>query len=131
MDKQQPDGSGDTLVAFRLPGEVAETTVSVVGEFNDWSADAHRMRRADEGFAVVIPLAPGRAYRFRYLLDGERWMNDWAADDYVPNEFGGEDSVVDLTDVPVVDPPTDGATDDARPSTRPIRTDRGRVPACR
>jgi 1,4-alpha-glucan branching enzyme len=131
MDKQQTNGSGETLVSFRLPGEVAATTASVVGEFNDWSADAHRMRRNDEGFAVVIPLAPGRAYRFRYLLDGERWMNDWAADAYVPNEFGGEDSVVDLTDRPVVDAPTDGATDDARRSARPSRTDGGRVPACR
>ena len=36
----------------------------------------------------------GRQYRFRYLFDEGRWENDWAADDYVANEFGGEDSVV-------------------------------------
>jgi len=33
---------------------------------------------------------------FRYLVDGERWENDWAADAYVPNPFGGEDSVVEV-----------------------------------
>ena len=44
-----------------------------------------------------MELAAGRRWRFRYLLDGARWENDWAADDYVANEFGGEDSVVELS----------------------------------
>jgi hypothetical protein len=34
--------------------------------------------------------------RFRYLLDGERWENDWTADAYVPNSFGSDDSVVEV-----------------------------------
>ncbi len=32
----------------------------------------------------------------KYLLDGERWENDWAADGYVPNPFASEDSVVEV-----------------------------------
>ena len=32
---------------------------------------------------------------FRYVLDGELWENDWAADDYLPNSHGADDSVVD------------------------------------
>ncbi len=36
------------------------------------------------------------AVRFRYLLDGERWENDWAADGYVPNPFGSEDSLLEV-----------------------------------
>ena len=104
MNKQHIDGSGMTLVTFRVPAEVRATAVSVVGEFNDWSEDAHRMRRENDAFLAVIPLMPGRAYRFRYLLDGERRVNDWAADTYVSNEFGGADSLVDLTDMaPVLD----------------------------
>jgi hypothetical protein len=35
-------------------------------------------------------------YRFRYLVDGRSWENDWAADLYVPNGYGGDDSVVDV-----------------------------------
>ena len=46
---------------------------------------------------MTVGLDAGRAYRFRYLLDGQRWENDWAADAYQPNDFGGDDSVVDLT----------------------------------
>ena len=68
------------------------------GEWNEWSADADVMRRdAEGGFSVTVGLDAGRAYRFRYLLDGQRWDNDWAADAYVRNDFGGDDSVVDLT----------------------------------
>ena len=54
------------------------------------------MRRdAGGGFSVTVDLDAGRAYRFRYLLDGQRWDNDWAAHAYVANDFGGDDSVVD------------------------------------
>ena len=41
MDKQHINGSAETLVTFRVPAEVRARTVSVVGEFNDWSEDAH------------------------------------------------------------------------------------------
>ncbi len=49
------------------------------------------------GFSLTVGLDTGRAYRFRYLLDGQRWDNDWAADAYLRNDFGGDDSVLDLT----------------------------------
>ena len=42
-------------------------------------------------------MLPGRSYRFRYYLGGGRWENDWDADSYVDNEFGGADSVVTLS----------------------------------
>jgi hypothetical protein len=64
------------------------------------------MRRdAEGGFSLTADLEAGRTYRFRYLLDGERWDNDWAADAYVPNSFGGDDSVVDLTALAEAIPP--------------------------
>ena len=64
------------------------------------------MRRdAEGGFSVTVGLDAGRAYRFRYLLDGQRWDNDWAADAYVRNDFGGDDSVVDLTALAEAVPP--------------------------
>jgi len=39
-------------------------------------------------------LSAGREYQFRYLVDGQDWYNDWQADKYVPNNFGGDNSVV-------------------------------------
>ena len=53
-------------------------------------------RRKDGSFSQTISLKPGQQYRFRYVLDGKRWENDWAADAYLPNPFGTEDSVVEV-----------------------------------
>jgi 1,4-alpha-glucan branching enzyme len=97
MVEAASDGNGSVVTVFRLPHEVLADEVCVVGEFNDWSTTANPMERDGNEFVARIELAPGRSYRFRYLLDGQRWENDWSADAYVPNEFGGEDSVIDLT----------------------------------
>jgi len=91
-------GSKNVIATFRLPRIEGVESATVVGEFNDWSETANPMDLDDAGFSTKIPLTPGRTYRFRYLLDGERWENDWNADAYVPNEFGGDDSVIDLRD---------------------------------
>jgi 1,4-alpha-glucan branching enzyme len=84
-------------VTFKLPAEVNAKKSFLCGEFNDWDKKAHPMRKLKSGeFSVTVSLKPGNKYRFRYWLDGERWENDWEADAYVPNEFGSEDSVVEV-----------------------------------
>jgi hypothetical protein len=99
MIKARPSGA-TVLVSFGLPAEVSAITVSVCGDFNDWSPVANPLTRDERGhFRADIELAAGRRWHFRYLLDGERWENDWAADDYAANVHGGEDSVVDLTGI--------------------------------
>ena len=97
---------GKARVTFTVDPQVGARTAAVCGEWNDWSAGADVMHRdADGGFSVTVGLDAGRAYRFRYLLDGQRWDNDWAADAYQPNDFGGDDSVVDLTALAEAVPP--------------------------
>ncbi|MBI3361235.1 MAG: isoamylase early set domain-containing protein [Chloroflexi bacterium] len=93
--KDYSQTGGPCQVTFEIPSEVNAQTACLCGEFNNWSEAAHVMARRDDGsFALAIPLQPGRAYQFRYLLDGGRWENDWAADEYVPNPFGSDNSVV-------------------------------------
>lgn len=82
------------LVTFRLPATVGAARVNLVGEFNDWSPTRTPMASSDGWFWVEVPLRSGQSYRYRYLLDGERWENDWGADVYLPNEFGTDDSVI-------------------------------------
>jgi hypothetical protein len=92
MDDRRGD---DQLVdvEFRLPGAPDATSVVLVGEFNDWSTDVHQLRRQPDGsWSVVVRLPPGR-HRFRYLVDGDRWENDWDADAYEPNGMGEDNSV--------------------------------------
>lgn len=84
-------------VTFELPPDVNAQTACLCGEFNEWEQASHPMERREDGsFTLTLSLQPERRYRYRYLLDGERWENDWAADAYEPNPFGSEDSVVQL-----------------------------------
>jgi 1,4-alpha-glucan branching enzyme len=89
--------SNTCKVTFELPAQVGAESVALVGDFNDWSPGATTMsRRKDGRFSITLSLETGRDYRYRFLVDGERWENDWDADAYVGNEFGSEDSVIKL-----------------------------------
>jgi len=85
---------------FRLPAAAAPEAerVNLVGDFNAWSEKKTPMQRLKDGtFKAVLDLEAGRTYRFRYLIDGKRWENDWEAPRYEPHPFGdGDNSVVDL-----------------------------------
>jgi hypothetical protein len=87
--------AGTVDVTFTLPAEVQASTVALCGEFNQWSAEDIRLQRGSDGcWRATVALEPGHSYRYRYLLDGERWENAWQADRYAPNSFGGDDSVI-------------------------------------
>jgi hypothetical protein len=53
------------------------------------------MQRNDDGsWTLTLELEPGRDYQFRYCTGDGAWHNDPAADGYVANPFGSENSVV-------------------------------------
>ena len=86
-------------VTFVLPREAAPAaeTVCILGEFNNWAQDAHPLKKLKSGdFTGTLELETGRSYRFRYIIDGWKYENDWYADRYEPNPYGGEDSVIDV-----------------------------------
>lgn len=97
LKKQYLKKSPVCKVTFTYPRQTAAptSTAHVVGEFNDWNTAASPMKKLKNGsFTVTLALECAREYQFRYLLDQQRWDNDWAADKYLPNEHGGENSVV-------------------------------------
>ena len=82
-------------VTFTLPAEVGAADVALCGDFNNWDTGPIPLIRETDGeWQVTVPLAPGGIYRYRYLLDGERWENAWDADRYEPNPYGSDNSVV-------------------------------------
>ncbi|MBZ0200658.1 MAG: isoamylase early set domain-containing protein [Ignavibacteriaceae bacterium] len=84
-------------VTFILSPGVDAKSAFLCGDFNNWDKTATKMDFSEkEGFSVTLKLKIGTSYRFRYYLDDERWENDWQSDSYYPNEFGSEDSVVEL-----------------------------------
>jgi 1,4-alpha-glucan branching enzyme len=84
-------------VTFEMKPETRAQTVFLCGEFNGWNPTAHPMKRWQDGsFALTLSLLAGQQYRFRYLLDSERWANDPGADADVPNPFGSKDSMIQV-----------------------------------
>lgn len=103
MIKKQPMvDDGLFRVTFELPASVFALRISVVGDFNGWDPTVTPMEhnQAKARWETTIELEAGRRYRFRYLVDGRRWLNDWQADGYVRNQDRMHDSIVDLTEFP-------------------------------
>ncbi|WP_413284634.1 isoamylase early set domain-containing protein [Vibrio sp. MA40-2] len=80
-------------VTFEWPqGE--ETSVSIAGDFNDWQATPLKLNKKNKVYALRLRLPKGQTFQFRYLINGEIWENDQAADDYVRNSFGSDNSLI-------------------------------------
>lgn len=52
------------------------------------------MQPMNGDWKYTLELERGREYQFRYLINGEQWLNDPNAAKYVPNPFGSENFVV-------------------------------------
>ena len=90
-------GRGKVRVTFTMPKLEGARQLFLVGDFNNWSvAETPMTRAADETWSVALTLESGRSYEYRYFADNQVWHNDWAADAYVTNSFGIENSVVTL-----------------------------------
>ena len=101
IKKEMISGTDHVRVTFAMPSAGWADRVNLVGEFNDWDTTATPMfqTRADANWQVTVELKAGERYRFRYLVDGREWFNDWHADDYCYDAAPSTtcDSVVDLT----------------------------------
>jgi 1,4-alpha-glucan branching enzyme len=99
IKKQYLKSGGECKVTFSLPRDAAPDArkITVVGDFNNWDMKATPMKKLKNGnFTATLKLDAGKDYRFRYLIDGKKWENDWAADRYEPNPYFCDDSVVAL-----------------------------------
>ncbi len=84
-------------VTFKVPAEIEAETVALLGDFNTWDAERHLLtRRKDGSYSTTVSLEAGQDYRFRYLLDSDRWMNDETVDREVANRFGTRDGVISI-----------------------------------
>ncbi len=87
-------------VTFRLVSDPAKKAkaASLVGDFNGWNPKKAKMKKLKDGsFTTTVDLETGRSYEFRYQLDNKTWVNDDAADSYVPTGVSlEENSVVEV-----------------------------------
>ncbi|QDG35140.1 glycoside hydrolase [Alteromonas mediterranea] len=84
-------------VTFRLNAEAAQDAkeAALCGDFTDWKAQPLTMKKLKSGdFTLTVNLEKDHEYQFRYLIDGEKWENDWDADAYMPSPVSIEDNSV-------------------------------------
>ena len=97
LKKQYLKSKDVCKVTFYTVPELAADSVILVGDFNQWSEFATPMTALKDGrFKVTVDLPRNKRYQFRYLVNECEWHNDWEADQYVPNPFSGDNSVVEV-----------------------------------
>lgn len=96
IKKQYLKNKSNCKVTFSIVAKDA-SSVSVIGDFNDWNAEAAPLKKLKNGtFKGIINLKKGQSYEFRYLIDGD-YVNDEEADAYLWNDFAaGENGVLNL-----------------------------------
>lgn len=85
-----------SVVQFVILAPTA-STVSLVGDFNDWNVSATPLELVadDRVWSVTVPLAAGR-YRYAFLVNGDTWLSDPSAPPVRDDEFGRPGSVVTI-----------------------------------
>jgi 1,4-alpha-glucan branching enzyme len=96
VSKKYLKTKGECEVTFEYDGNNAEK-VELVASPNNWEPIKMTKRKKDGVFFTRVRYPNNTNVQFRYLLDGSTWVNDPAADAYVPNEHGSENSVVTIT----------------------------------
>lgn len=65
--------------------------IHLAGDFNEWSEDDAEFTAMKNGsFKYVTELSKDSQYQFRYLIDGQQWVNEKDADGFVDNQISGE-----------------------------------------
>jgi anti-sigma factor RsiW len=89
-------GLQPVVLEFQAPGE---QDVQLVGDFNNWGRDAGPVQaeRRDGRWIFRMALSPG-SYQYAYLIDGKRWLPDPGSPGIIPDGFGGENSLLYVSD---------------------------------
>jgi len=70
-------------------------SVSVAGEFNEWSQTASPLKRNESGLwftEIVVPRA-GR-FEYKFIINGQRWIEDPSNGMKAPDNYGGLNSLL-------------------------------------
>ena len=87
--------NGNVQVTFVVPAMEGCDCLSLVGEFNEWNDTVHPLQHKEDGsWSLTLELEPEREFEFRYYGSDGAWHNDPAADAYVANPYGSDNSVV-------------------------------------
>ncbi|OGS20440.1 MAG: hypothetical protein A2252_10405 [Elusimicrobia bacterium RIFOXYA2_FULL_39_19] len=72
--------------------------ISLAGDFNKWNVDAHKLAKNGNAWYVEVKLKPGR-YQYMFVIDGNKWVPDETAMEYVYDGFNQKNSIIDTTKI--------------------------------
>ena len=82
---------------FTYHDDTAES-VALAGDFNEWITTATPCGKNDDGvWSAKIDLLPPGRYRYKLVVNGERWIEDPANAMKEPDEYGGFNSILHIS----------------------------------
>jgi serine protease AprX len=73
-------------------------SVSIAGDFNGWgSTETPSVKQSDGVWRAQIDLLPPGRYRYKLIVDGERWIEDPANAMKEPDQYGGFNSILHIS----------------------------------
>jgi 1,4-alpha-glucan branching enzyme len=83
-------------VTFELDAKNVENA-EIVADFLDWKHTPMKKVVKSKSFKFKTRLPKDGEFEFRYFVNGTEWVNDAQADQYVPNEYGADNCIVNTT----------------------------------
>lgn len=133
IDKKYSKSTGICKVTFSLATEQVgdNRDVRVLADFNDWSwINGVQLKKGKGKYSGSVELPSTSAhYQFRYLVDGNQWMNDPAAEGYQPNVHGTTNCIFETVAQPVASPKAKKAAPAKKKAAAPKVTAKKAAPA--
>ena len=71
-------------------------TVALAGDFNDWDCQANMLKKSRAGWwKIALKLTPGQ-YQYRFVINGEQWVEDPENPNKRLNEFAAYNSILEV-----------------------------------
>jgi 1,4-alpha-glucan branching enzyme len=81
-------------VTFEVEVPAEYSNVAIVADFLNWNPEPMKRAAKTSIYKFKTRLPKNGEFQFRYLLDGCAWFNDPQADQYIPNSFGDDNSLI-------------------------------------
>jgi serine protease AprX len=92
-----PDILRRSITFYYIEPKPRADEVALIGSFNHWQPKGHALQALLPGvWQITIPSLPRGTYRYKFLVDRERWVNDPENPARVEDGFGGFNSILEV-----------------------------------